>query len=156
MPVPVLTMNDEDTLLDLVRDEYISVLLEFYATKSEMDRPSPSEFYKVNFWKIRVNEYERGMFPENIRGRVIYRVRKAEKQGFNPIQMAMIRYAWYAFLSESETAEEVRKRWQTYFIDRADSRGHRILVGHDEFNRRRSFFDLIVMVKKSELWPWEE
>jgi len=83
-------------------------------------------------------------------------VRKAEKQGFNPIQLAMVRYAWYAFLADSETSNEVKKRWQSYFIDREEGRENRILVGQDEFTRRRSFFDLIAMVRKAELWPWEE
>ncbi len=148
-----LTMNENKDSLDLVRDEYISVLLEYYSTKSEMIRPSPSEFYKVNFWKIRVKDYEKDLFPEEVRGRVIYRVRKAEKQGLNPIQLAMVRYAWYSFLSGSESLEDVKKRWQSYFIDNPDGKEKRILVGNDEFTRRRSFFDLISKVKKEELWP---
>lgn len=61
-------MDEQKDSLDLVRDEYISVLLEFYSTKNEMLRPSPSEFYKVNFWKIRVNDYEKDMFPEKSAG----------------------------------------------------------------------------------------
>ncbi len=147
-------MSEKENNLDLVRDEYISVLLEFYSTKSEMIHPSPSEFYKVNFWKIRVNDYEKEMYPEGVRGRVIYRVRKAEKQGLNPIQLALVRYAWYAFLSGFEDGKAVRKRWQSYFIDNPEGMENRVLVGNDEFSRRRSFFDLISIVKKNELWPW--
>ncbi len=149
-------MSEKDALLDLVRDEYISVLLEFYSTKSEMDRPSPSEFYKVNFWKIRVNDYEKDMFPENIKGRVIYRVRKAEKNDFNPIQLAMVRYSWNAFLSDSETVSEVKKRWQDYFVENDEEKENRNLIGNDEFNRRRSFFEMLAGLKKAELWPWKE
>ena len=151
----VFKMNETEALLDLVRDEYISVLLEFYSTKSEMDRPSPSEFYKVNFWKLRVNDYEKEMFPESIKGRVIYRVRKAEKKNLNPIQLAMVRYAWNAFLSESESVADVKKRWQSYFVENDEEKENRILVGNDEFSRRRSFFDMISGVKKAELWPWK-
>ncbi len=150
----ILNTGGTDTVLEMIRDEYISVLLELYSTKHEMLHPSPSELYKVNFWKIRVNDYEKEMFPEEVRGRVIYRVRKGEKQGLNPIQLALIRYAWYAFLSESESGEEVKKRWQGYFVDKEHGEARQVLVDHDEFFRRRSFFDLVSVVKKSELWPW--
>ena len=152
----VVRMNETDASLDLIRDEYISVLLEFYSTKSEMAHPSPSEFYKVNFWKIRVNDYEKDMFPEGVRGRVIYRVRKAELQGLNPIQLALVRYAWYAFFSASESKTDVKKRWQSYFVDNTEGKENRVLVGHDEFSRRRSFFEMISKVKKVELWPWKD
>jgi len=149
-------MNEKDELLDLIRDEYISVLLEFYSAKSEMIRPSPSEFYKVNFWKIRVNDYEKDMFPDGVRGRVIYRVRKAEKQGMNPIELALIRYAWYAFFSDFESKSEVKKRWQSYFADNPAGKEIRVFVGQDEFFRRRNFFEVISKVKKVELWPWKD
>jgi len=149
-------MKDRDTLLDMLRDEYISVLLEFYGTKSEVLHPSPSELSKVNFWKLRVNDYEKGMFPGEIRGRVIYRVRKAEKQGLNPIQLAIIRYAWYAFLSETEPVEDVKKRWQSYFTDQDGDDRQGVLVDNAEFSRRRSFFELLSTVKKADLWPWAD
>lgn len=149
-------MEGKETLLDMLRDEYISILLEFYGTKSEILHPSPSELFKVNFWKVRVNDYEKEMFPEEIRGRVIYRVRKAEKQGLNPIQLALIRYAWYAFLSEAETVDDVRRRWHSYFIDQEDPGTDGVLVDNAEFSRRRSFFELLSTVKKSDLWPWTE
>lgn len=152
----VFKMNDTDNLLDLVRDEYIAVLLEFYSTRSEMERPSPSEFHKVNFWKIRVNDYEKELFPENIKGRVIYRVKKAEKKNMGPIQLAMARYAWNACLSESESSSDVKKRWQEYFVDKGDGQERRTLVGHDEFSRRRNFFEMVSGLKKAELWPWKE
>lgn len=149
-------MKNADYFLDIAKDEYISVLLEFYATKSEMPFPSPSELQKVNFWKFQVNKLEKDLFPPEIKGKVAYRIKKGEEFGLNPIQLAVVRYSWNVCLAGLEGPESAWKRWRNYLIDQdqgGDRKGN--LVKFEDFQRRRNFYSLGSEVKHLGLWPWE-
>lgn len=132
-------------------DQYISVLLELYAVKSEICRPSPLEQAKVDHWMKIVRAFERDT-SKKLRSRVQYRARKAEKVGLGPVQVAMVRYFWMAYLTRTEKPESATRRWLRYLTGRI-AKGE-CLISHEHFQKRRQFRELLSGIRRADLWPW--
>lgn len=145
----------EEQVIDLdFEDQYISVLLEFYANKSEAPGPSPMDQQTVDYWKKVVSRFERDK-PDQVRSRIRYRASRAEKMRMNPVQVALVRYAWAAYLDGGEDAFQVLERWRNYLLDDR-SVLQEATVEYDIFRRRREFRAIVDSVREAGLWPWDD
>jgi hypothetical protein len=131
------------------RDQYLGVLLEFYLVREETLGQGPLGRAKLKYWTRIVRIFEEGFPPELLR-RVRYRVRRAEKLGFQSIQLAMVRYSWAVALSGWETPQEARDRWIRYL---AEPENDGTVVSFESFEARRRFRMMLVQVERSGLWP---
>lgn len=145
-------MMEESADLDL-RDQYISVLLEFYGTKSEIVPESPMDTARLKHWNRVVRLFER-LRPEKIRNRARYRAQRAELRNLSPVQIALVRYAWAAFHAADEDCKTVLRRWETYLYGKpANSVANP--SDYEQFRNKRQFRELVKAIQESELWPWE-
>jgi len=136
-----------------LRNQYISVLLEFYGTKQEMAAQSPMEKAKVRYWQKIVSMFE-GLRPEQIRNKAKYRAGRAEAKNLSPIQVAMVRYAWGAFYEADEDGQDVLHRWEQYLYgDPPESDGN--MTEYEFFRQRRQFKEIVGGIKRVDLWPWQ-
>lgn len=135
-----------------VNNQYASVLLELYLVKDEAKPLSPLNKARVNYWKRIVAAYERSL-SERLSRRVEYRTRKAEQLGLNPVQIALVRYAWTNYFNNHETGSVVTRRWQAYLSieSKDDVVG---LISFESFQKKRHFSELVREVKAAGLWPW--
>ncbi len=131
------------------QDQYLGVLLEFYLVREETRNQGPIGRSKLKYWKRIVRIFEEGFSPK-VREKVRYRVRKAEKLGLVPVQLAMVRYSWTVALSRWETPQEARDRWSRYLAE-PESDGS--VVSFESFEARRRFRVLHGQVKRCGLWP---
>ena len=135
-----------------VRNQYISVLLEFYGTKHEMTSQSPMEKSKLRYWQKIVAMFER-LKPERTRNKAKYRAGRAEVKNLSPLQVAMVRYAWGAFYEADEDSEQVLRRWEHYLYgDPPESNGN--MAEYELFRQKRQFKEIVGGIKREELWPW--
>lgn len=134
------------------RDQYISVLLEFYSTKAELDRPSPLERAKLSHWRRVVAAFEYTL-PGNVRNKIRYRARKAEARRLSPIHVALVRYAWNAYYVTGETEPAVTRRWESYLLD-SPSEAEGNTVGYEVFRIKRKVQQLVKQLLEEGLWPW--
>jgi len=136
-----------------LRNQYISVLLEFYGTKREMVAPSPMERSKLQYWQKIVSMFER-LKPENTRNKAKYRAGRAEAKNLSPIQVAMVRYAWGAFYEDDEADQDVLRRWEQYLYgDPPESNGN--MTEYEYFRQKRQFKEIVAGIKREDLWPWQ-
>jgi hypothetical protein len=136
-----------------LRNQYISVLLEFYGAKSEMVAPSPMEKSKLHYWQKILSMFER-LKPENIRNKAKYRAGRAEAKNLSPIQVAMVRYAWGAFYEADEADQDVLRRWEQYLYgDPPESNGN--MTEYELFRQKRQFKEIVAGIKQEDLWPWQ-
>lgn len=135
-----------------LKNQYISVLLEFYGTKQEMAAQSPMERAKLRYWQKIVSMFER-LKHERTRNRAKYRAGRAEARNLSPIQVAMVRYAWAAFYESDEDNLEVLRRWEQYLYgDPPESEGN--MTEYESFRQKRHFKEIVAGIKKEDLWPW--
>ena len=135
-----------------VKNQYISILLEFYGTKAEMNGPSPMEKSRLRYWQKMMGVFER-IRPEKTRSKARYRANRAEAKDLSPIQVAMVRYAWGAFYEADESDFEVLRRWEQYLYgDPPESNGN--MTEYDHFRQKRQFKEMVSEIKKVDLWPW--
>lgn len=134
-------------------EQYIAVLLEYYCVKEEAEGPSRMEQAKVEYWKGAVSAFERERFA-GVRDRLLYRVRKSEKYALGPVGLALSRYAWASFLTESEGSGDVLQRWKDYFSDGIDL-GREKLIPAQVFEQQRHLVNAVRTVRDFGLWPWE-
>lgn len=147
----------EDTPEPAVEDQYISVLLEYYCARQEAKGPSRMDQTKVAYWKGVVSFFERehlGRFRKQLERQVV----RWERVALSPVAMAMLRYAWGAFLTEAENDSEVQARWRRYFSSDSEAgsseTGSSQLVTWEVFRRRRLFEEARRGTRQSGLWPW--
>jgi len=136
-----------------LRNQYISVLLEFYGTKKQMSTPSPLEQSKVKYWQKIVSMFE-SLKPEKTRNRAKYRAGRAEAKNLSPVQIAMVRYAWAAFYEDDEADQDVLQRWEYYLYgDPPESNGN--MTEYEFFRQKRQFKEIVAEIKREDLWPWQ-
>ena len=144
-------MQDTHPEPDL-RNEYISVLLEFYGTKREIVVQSPLEMAKVKYWQKVVSTFE-SWTPERTRSRARYRAGRAEAKQLSPVQVALVRYAWSAYYEAYESDQDVLRRWEQYlYVDPPESGGN--TTDYEIFRQKRQFKELVGGIKRVDLWPW--
>lgn len=136
-----------------LRNQYISVLIEFYGTKFEMSLPSPTNRAKVKYWQRIVSMFE-GLKHERTRNKAKYRAGRAEAKNLSPIQVAMVRYAWSAFYEAEEDDQDVLRRWEQHLYgDPPESNGN--MTEYEFFRQKRQFKELVSGIKREDLWPWD-
>jgi hypothetical protein len=144
-------MLEEPADLDL-RDQYISVLLEFYGTKHEVQTETPMERARIKYWQKIVTLFER-LRPEPIRNKAKYRASRAEGKHLDPVQVAMVRYAWAAFYAADEDREAVLRRWETYLFGKPrQTNGN--MADYEQFRQKRQFKEMVKGIQAARLWPW--
>ncbi|UCF36723.1 MAG: hypothetical protein JSU96_18225 [Acidobacteriota bacterium] len=134
------------------QDQYIAVLLEFYAVKMTLKRPSPIERAKLTYWQKMVRAYERTI-PEPIRSRIRYRSRRGEAGKLSPVQIALVRYAWNEFLMGTSSEAEIIRRWEDYYLGQP-SQNNGNMVDFEVFSRKRQFREVLNEIREALLWPW--
>jgi hypothetical protein len=135
-----------------LRNQYISVLIEFYGAKQEMVVPSPMEKAKLRYWQKIVSMFE-NLTPEKTRNKAKYRAGRAEAKNLSPVQVAMVRYAWGAYYEADEDDQEVLRRWENYLYgDPPESNGN--TTEYELFRQKRQFKELVGGIKREDLWPW--
>jgi hypothetical protein len=136
-----------------LKNQYISVLLEFYGMKQEMLPQSPMDRARLRYWQRIVSLFER-LKEEKIRNRARYRAKRAETRKLSPIQVALVRYAWTAFYEADEDDQAVQRRWEQYlYRDRPESNGN--MTEYEFFRQKRQFKEIIAGIKREDLWPWQ-
>lgn len=140
-----------------VEDQYISVLLEYYCARHEALGPSRMDQAKVSYWKGVVSFFEKEKLGGD-RRRLERQLRRWERLPLGPVEMALLRYAWGAYLTDSETDDEVIRRWRRYFT--IDSEAEQLetsetkVVSWEQFRRRQLFETARKGTRLSGLWPW--
>jgi hypothetical protein len=135
-----------------LKNQYISVLLEFYGAKRELSTPSPMEKSKLRYWQKIVSMFER-LRPVKTRNKARYRAGRAEAKKLSPIQVAMVRYAWAAFYDAEEADQDVQRRWEQYLYgDPPESNGN--MTEYELFRQKRQFREIVAGIKREDLWPW--
>jgi hypothetical protein len=144
-------MLEEAVEFDL-KDQYISVLLEFYGTKHEVVSEAPMERARIKYWHKIVTLFER-LRPEPIRNKAKYRASRAESKHLDPVQVAIVRYAWAAYYAADEDCEAVLRRWETYLYGKPhQSTGN--MADYEHFRQKRQFKEMIRGIQAEKLWPW--
>ncbi len=140
-----------------VEDQYISVLLEYYCARQEAPGPSRLDQSKVTYWKSVVGFFEKERLGA-VRKQLSRQVSRWERLPLGPVEMALLRYAWGAYLTETETDAEVIQRWRRYFAGEREADGSNgggsNLVSWDQFRRRQLFESARRGTRLSGLWPW--
>lgn len=140
-----------------VEDQYISVLLEYYCAVQEAQGPSRLDQTKVAYWKGVVAFFEKERLGR-FRRQLDRQVAKTEKLPLGPVGLALLRYAWGAYLIDGENGPEVEARWRRYFSNESAEPGipggSQRLVSFEEFRRRRIFEEARRGSRVSGLWPW--
>lgn len=140
-----------------IEDQYISVLLEYYCARQEALGPSRMDQAKVTYWKGVVGFFEKEKLGRD-RRRLEHRLSRWERLSLGPIELALLRYAWGAYLTDSETDDQVIHRWRRYFTIDSEAEQPRPcgvkVVSWDQFRRRQLFETARRSTLLSGLWPW--
>jgi hypothetical protein len=140
-----------------IEDQYISVLLEYYCVRQETLGHSRMDQAKVTYWKSVVGFFEKERLG-NARRRLERQLSRWERLPLGPVEMALLRYAWGAYLTDSETDDQVINRWRRYFaVDleaEQPSPCAAKVVSWDHFRRRQLFETARRSTRLSGLWPW--
>lgn len=133
-------------------DQYISVLLELYLTEEETQGYGPLGRRKVGYWRKIVRTFEQ-LFPEDAVKKAAAQARRAQKQGLDPVQTALVRFAWLKAELNDAGPREVRRRWMDYFAPQACEPSN-VVVSLESFRQRRHVDNRIRSIAAAGLWPW--
>jgi hypothetical protein len=149
------SMREERSLQTHANDhanQYVAVLLELYLVERERRRGGPMDRTLIRYWRKVVASFEK-RFPQSLQGKLRYRVSRAEGLGLGPLETALVRYAWSAFLSASEDPRRVVRRWEEHLTSIVGD-DNPVVVPSEVFEVKRRLREAVRGIREAGLWPW--